>query len=46
MSNKNKTLEELERQTKRYVHNLLNTKNPNKFRKLKRRKHGVGKHRR
>lgn len=45
MSNKNKTQEELNQQTKLREHRETNKKNPDKFKKLRRRRHGIGKHR-
>lgn len=45
MSSKNKTQQELDRDEKIRIHNKNNAKNPENFRKLRRRRHGVGKHR-
>lgn len=45
MSSKNRTQQELDKRDRRMNHNRNNQKNAQQFKKLKRRRHGVGKHR-
>lgn len=45
MSNKNKTQQELDIKENKYKHKINNEKNSDNFKKLKKRRHGIGKHR-
>lgn len=45
MSSKNQTAEEQIRRDRRRIHRINNAKNPDNFKKLKKRRHGVGRRR-